>query len=299
MITGSIWLGGAGVCIVGALYWKRGTAAGAWAALTSGAILSVGGFVCQKTWVSHIYPWLVESRMLDAVRGFVEGISDPFRPYIDWRVTAEKFPANSMEIYFITIAVTMSLYVVISLLTCRKSFNMERMLHRGKYRVEGREIAKEPLTVWRAFKKLLGIDSQYTRGDKIVAWSVFIWSVGWLSGSALVVFIWNAIHPWPAEWWATWFLIQNIVVAGIVGVVTTVWFTLGGVWDLRRLFQRLKEKETNLLDDGRVIGHVSASDVALVEKVEHVTIKKAHQAEHLLEEALEEEEREDEEHHEH
>ena len=29
-VTGAIFLGGAGICIVGGLYWKRGTTAGAW-----------------------------------------------------------------------------------------------------------------------------------------------------------------------------------------------------------------------------------------------------------------------------
>ena len=59
--------------------------------------------------------------------------------------------------------------------------------------------------------------------------------------------------------------------------------------DLRKMFKKLGEKQDNLLDDGRVIGHVSADDVALVEDVEHVTIKEAHIEEHELEDALEKE----------
>ena len=55
---------------------------------------------------------------------------------------------------------------------------------------------------------------------------------------------------------------------GIIAAVSTVWFTIGGTWDLRRLFKSLAEKEDDLLDDGRVIGHVSADDVARVEEVE-------------------------------
>jgi len=129
-ITGAIWLGGAGSCIIGGLYWKRGTTAGAWAALISGSSLAVGGILSQKYWVGSIYPWLVKHNLIDSVRRVIEGIADPFRPIIDWHVTGDRFPINSQEIFFIAMVVAITLYVVISLLTCRTPFNMERMLHR-------------------------------------------------------------------------------------------------------------------------------------------------------------------------
>jgi hypothetical protein len=62
-----------------------------------------------------------------------------------------------------------------------------------------------------------------------------------------------------------------------MGVVSTVWFTIGGVWDLKRLFRRLRENEQNELDDGSVIGNVSASDIEMVERVDHIKIDDAHQ----------------------
>lgn len=290
IITGAIWLGGAGPCIVGGLYWKRSTTAGAWTALIVGSGLAVTAALVQKFWVSDVYPWLVDKQLVDTVAWALETVSRPFEPLIEWRMSADKFPINSMELYGINMALSLGLYVVVSLLTCREPFNMDRMLHRGKYHREG-DKHDELATTWRTIlPKLLGIDKQYTRGDKILAWSVFIWSFGvcflvYFVGVAL----WNLISPWSNQAWATWFFIWNFVVAGIVGLVSTVWFTIGGTIDLRRLFRDLAQKEVNVLDDGRVVGHISADDVELVEKVEHVTIEEAHVEEDILRKRLEKE----------
>jgi hypothetical protein len=87
--------------------------------------------------------------------------------------------------------------------------------------------------------------------------------------------------------WLQWFFINNVIIAGIIGIVSTVWFSIGGTLDLRRLFKDLARKEENVLDDGRVIGHVSADDVELVEKIDHVTIPEAHAEEEVLRKELE------------
>ncbi len=289
-ITGAIWLGGAGPCIVGGLYWRRGTSAGAFASLTAGSILATGGIVAQKMWVPTIYPWLERAGLLPAVSRVVEGLSRPLEPYVLWRVTPDAFPINSQEIYFFALVTSLVLYVVVSLLTCRAPFNMERMLHRGKYTRRGEtEVVHERLTWRNLYRKLLGITPQYTRGDKILAWSVLAWSLGWGFGSFVVILAWNAITRWPDPWWANWFRIQNLIVPGIVAVVSTFWFTIGGTRDLYRLFKRLDAKEDDLLDDGRVVGGVSADDVAQVEDIEHIVMAEAHEEERELEQALAEE----------
>lgn len=273
-ITGAIWLGGAGACIVGGLYWKRGTTAGAWAALLAGSSIAVGGILCQQLWVDTLYPWISRNGMLEIVTRVIEGASLPFEPYILWRVRPNKFPINSQEIYGMSMLMSVSLYIVVSLLTCRSVFNLDRMLHRGKYKREGKVIRHRPRTVKEGLLAIIGINEEYTKGDKILAWSVFIYSFGWTFLVCFVaVAVWNTVKPWPDAWWSHWFFIQNFVIAGIIAVVSTVWFTIGGTRDLRRLFKSLKAKEVDILDDGRVVGHISTSDVALVEEVEHINIE--------------------------
>jgi SSS family solute:Na+ symporter len=267
-ITGAIWLGGSGPCIVGGLYWKRGTTAGAWCALVAGSGLAVSSIIVQKYWVGVIYPWLVERQLVDRVARVLEAASSPFEPIIKWRMSADKFPINSQELFAIAMLVSLGLYVVVSLLTCRQPFNMERMLHRGKYRLPGEPIVpKERLTFRNALSKLIGIDGQYTRGDRILAWSVFIWSFVWGFGVCFgVVTVWNWISPWSNDGWSMWFYVNNFILAGVIGAVSTVWFTIGGVKDLRQLFRDLKLKRQNVLEDGHVVDHVSADEVALIGK---------------------------------
>ena len=264
-ITGAIWLGGAGPVILFGLYWRRGTTVGAFAALLSGSFIAVGGIICQQSWANYIYPVLVKTGLSASIKRILWQVSSPLHPLVVWDATPDKFPINSQEIFFIAMMVAILLYVVLSLLTCREKFNMDRMLHRGIYHTEGKAIQKTPFRI----NKLVGVTSQYTRGDRILAWSVFIWSFVYNCIICfVVVIIWNLFYPWPNEWWAWYFYINSIVLAGVVGIVTTIWFTIGGTKDLHLLFKRLEGRTANVLDDGRVVGHVSLADLKLVEKVE-------------------------------
>ena len=87
--------------------------------------------------------------------------------------------------------------------------------------------------------------------------------------------------------WSRWFFFNHFVLAGVIGVVSTIWFTIGGTLDLRRLLRDLDKIDENVLDDGRVVGNVSADDVQLVEQVDHVTIVAAHVEEAILSQELE------------
>lgn len=266
-LTGSVYLGGAGAVIIGGLYWKKGTAAGAWAAMLVGSGLAITGFALTNFWAGSIYPLLQASPgLLALMTTCIEGFSAPFEPMIMWRVTPDKFFLNGQEVYFVTMLAAIASYVGVSLLTCRENFNLERMLHRGQYaRVDDavavvEKAAPSKRGILRILKTLSGIDEHFTRGDKALSISVMIWSLGWGFGAFLVVLTWNTISPWPANYWVTWFFIQQFVVGTLVGVVTTVWFTIGGSRDLWIMFQRLKTHRADTLDDGRVIGHANADD---------------------------------------
>ena len=259
----ALWLGAAGPIMVGGLYSKWGTTTGAFCALTFGSGTSLTGLIIQRNWSSSIYPWLVNSGNIKYVESAFNGVTNVFSPYIVWEMNAIKFPVNSYEIYFLAMILGCGSYVIGSMLTYRKPFNLDRMLHRGEYSDGESKITKTAWTWRNVYGKLIGIDDEYTKGDKIIAWSVFSFSVVFQFLICFIgVLIWNIISPWPAHWWNYYFFITIIVVGITMGSVSTVWFMIGGIKDIRRLFHDLGARVDNPLDDGWVEGHVSLVDVA-------------------------------------
>lgn len=264
-LTGSIYLGGAGVVILGGLYWKRGTAAGAWTAMLVGATLGIMGFVLTQYWANPIYPYLDQHwpGLLAWMASVLHSLGQVL-PFVYWEVGPEKFPITGQEIYLLTILLAIGSYVTVSLLTCREPFNLARMLHRGPYRrPEDRSKrvpdADRPLSNWKRI--LLGFDENFTTGDKILSTSVFIYSMTMFT-IFLGVIGWNLlIGRWSNETWASYFWWMNIAMVLVIGSVTSVWFTIGGIRDLRKMFRRLAAAERNVLDDGRVVDHLNVDDL--------------------------------------
>lgn len=265
----SMWLGGCGPVMIFGLYSRFGTSAGAFASLLTGMFLSLGGIFLQRNWADLVYPWLNEAGWTDAVGRFLAAVSSPFEPYILWRMDPIKFPINSLEIYFITMAVSILVYCLVSWITYRGPFNLDRILHRGIYSIDGEKNIKTAWNFRNMFSKLIGITSEYTRGDKIIAWSVFLYSFGYqFVLTFLLVILYNAVSPWPMKWWGYYFLVVTLIVPGLVAAISTVWFSIGGAMDLRQLFIDLKNRKDNPLDDGRVEGNMSLADKAILEEID-------------------------------
>ena len=124
-------------------------------------------------------------------------------------------------------------------------------------------------SVKNVFSKLIGITPEYSRGDRILARSVFTYSFIYKFFFAFVlVAVWNIISPWPLEWWGHYFLITQLVIPGIAATITCVWFTAGSSRDLFYLYRDLKNRVANPLDNGMVDGHVALSDKAEFAKLD-------------------------------
>ena len=233
-VTQALYTGGAGAAIIGGLYWKKGTGAGAWTAMLTGSVLSAGGILAREIYGSQ-------------------------------------FPFNGVQISFGATVLAVALYIVVSLLTCREDYDLDRLLHRGVYAdikrgvgdaPEPRLVDGGPRSLW---SRLLGIDEHFSRGDRWVAASLFLWSMLW-TAVALIGTIWNVVAPWPLERWSQFWRVAGIGIPVVFSVVTAVWFTWGGMRDVRALFRRLKHEKINPLDDGSVVDHHNGDESVLADE---------------------------------
>ena len=239
-VTMAIYIGGAGAVIIGGLYWKKGTTTGAWSALLTGSTLSVGGIVMRL-------------------------LCEPERP-LAWLFDGEGFPLNGVWISFIASLTAAAVYVVVSMLTCREDFNMDRMLHRGKYAKikeivgDAHALSKNANRKVSFLGKLIGYDENFTLGDKIITSALFWWSMMYV-GMFLIGTTWNLIAPWPTEWWSNFWQIFGVGIPVFMALATGIWFTWGGIRDINDLFRRLKSSNVNHLDDGTVVDNQNLDEI--------------------------------------
>lgn len=262
-MTGALWGGFAGSIIIGGLYWRRGTAAGAWASAIVGLTMGIIGFYLQNAWAESVYPFLSNSypQFLEGFAAVLARIGNAL-PIAQWEVGPKSFPISGMEWGFLTMLSSITAYVLVSLATCREKFNLERMLHRGPYALKNVDNATVPAAgpKPRWYQKLVGINANYTRGDRFLAWALLGWNLYNL-GVFLLIVGWNVlIGPWPDHWWFYYFYYYGFGFALLVGVTTTIWFSWGGIRDLRDLFRRLSEARENAADNGMVIGAVNSGE---------------------------------------
>ncbi|AQQ71036.1 Na(+)/glucose symporter [Limihaloglobus sulfuriphilus] len=252
-ITASIFVGGAGSLMIGGLYWKRGTSAGAYSALVIGLVISIGSMVLRQMWVPQIYPWLDSSApaLLANLKFVIEGVAARI-PGANWVVGPDEFPINSQWIFFFTILSAIAGYVLVSLIDGivfkRPAYNLEKLLHRGDYAVKddhARGVTKPAVGI-----RALLPSSEFSFSDKLIYYFKLSWCAVWFTVFIAGVII-NLSTDVAIESWMTFWKIHVTVIV-TVGIGTTIWFCVGGIKDLGHLFSTLKELKRDESDTGFV-----------------------------------------------
>ena len=242
--TGAIFLGGAGAVLIGGLYWKHGTTAAAWTAMSVGSVLAVTGVLTINLVWPTLVPWLQQA-------------------YPDRRSIAtlpEVFWLNGMQWSFGVAVVCLLLYVVVSLATSRDGVDFDRLYHRGRFAVTPPEgvpdrRAGSPARV-PGWQRKLGITEEFTVGDKVIyalKYALFGWTFGVGFVGLTVAWALGGMRS-DAAWIRWWGLHFSITAA--LGVAATVWFLWGGFKDLFAMFRRLRRLVRDQDDDGHVTHHL-------------------------------------------
>ncbi len=217
-LTGTLWMGGAGCLIIGGLYWKRGTTAGAFGAMYFGVILAIVGL------------WIVQ-------------FNDKIIPFVN-------IQTNGQWIWFMTMCLCIMTYVLVSLFgPDRGVFNMDKLLYKGKYVIDEDNslVTKVKVTGWR---KWVGVNENFTLNDKMIYYALFGWSLlNWAWLLFWVPYSYFAevtVHGWSI-YWRYWYTTNIVQACG-----ATLWFLIGGVIDLKDMFRRLETRVRDDTDDGRV-----------------------------------------------
>ncbi|MBR4673164.1 MAG: hypothetical protein IKP00_01750 [Victivallales bacterium] len=266
----SMFTSGAGAVMVFGLYSRFGTTAGAWTSLITSSIMSTSYILIQRNWANIVYPAIAKAGMVETCDKILRTLSAPFGDWITWSMNEVKCPVNSVEFAFFLSLLTVILYVIVSKCTCKEPFNLERMLHRGKYGLNEQRDLTRKWTPRHIFKNIIGITPEYSKGDRFIAYGIFCHSfVYGFCLNFIGTVIWNTFSRWPIQWWSTYFIIIHFVVPGFIALVSTFWFGIGGFFGLKQLFRDLAErKETNILDDGRVEGNMSLADKQALEALD-------------------------------
>jgi len=227
-LTAAIFSGGCGAVIIGGLYWERGTTAAAWTAMIIGAFIGVGGTLVKQVSVD----WLSDLSSLSTIKTILLYLRD----------------INGQEYWGIGMASSSISYILVSLIGSRNSIDMDRLLNRGKYSIKGEMavINRDPELGWKIF----GMGAEFTKSDKLI----YILNYGWTGMWTLIFIIgtvYNLSNPVSdSSWMKYWeyYIYLNMVVS----IIIIIWFTLGGISDLKHMISNLKSDYRNHKDDGWV-----------------------------------------------
>lgn len=249
-LVSSIYLGGIGAVVWGGLYWKRGTTAGAWAAMITGTSLAILFNIIQPFW-QNLQPLFLRWAGHGSLARYL-------------MANANACPIHGQEFSTGAAMCALLAYVGVSLLTYKEAFDMDRMLHRGKYAIKSEGDIQEPIHKGFRWSKLIGIDEHYTTGDKVIATITFAWSVCWKISSISIITYWFFRGKPSDQFFFAFTMYSGIWIPLTAALITTVWLTIGTIYDMIDLFKTLRTIRRNDADDGTVRDHHNLGENALL-----------------------------------
>ncbi len=159
------------------------------------------------------------------------------------------FPINGQVMTFISMSSAVVSYIIVSLLSRQKEIDMDQLLNRKKYAIKTDHA--QQIYIEKRGLKYLGMGKEFSLRDKIIYIVTYTWVIGWFVTFVIGTFINLISRPSNLSWMKFWYV--YILIYIIAAVIVTVWFTIGGLNDIKSMFNTLRTMERNEADDGRVI----------------------------------------------
>lgn len=264
--TGTIFAGGAGAIIVGGLYWRKGGTAAAYTALTVGLLGGTLSLLQMQFTTIHdfLYGHGLLGGFANAAHTHCPGLYNVLfsglmnlthsHPGLYAFLFSRALNVNNQYLYFFTMVTALCSYIIISSVTSRKreDFNLEQMLHRGKYQVAADQVAAHEEVKPSKWNQIVGITKEFSKWDKVlaialIAWQAlwFVWFVGYMIVSIFV--------PVGDRAFILYHYVHVILIPLVLAIPATIWFTIGGVMDIKALYKQLSTAVRDVNDNGRVI----------------------------------------------
>ena len=227
-VTFAIFAGGVGAVIIGGLYWDKGTTEGAWAAMIVGATIAVTGTIVPQVSDS----WLNDTEGFNGIKNFILRLKE----------------INGIKFYALSMGFSSFSYILVSLMTFKEKMNMDKLLNRGKYSIkEEIKIIDEKV---KPIFKIFGIGKEFTIEDKIIYLVSFIWNVFF---TLVFVFgtMYNLSNDVSDESWMVYWKYQ-LYINIIFSFIIIIWFTIGGFFDIKKMFESLNSSKRDHGDSGFV-----------------------------------------------
>lgn len=186
-ITGTIYTGGAGAIILGALYWRRASTTGAWFAMITGSGLSLAGIILRQIYLEQSWwPFWLDGMMLSVIASVI----------------------------------AIGVFVIISLSTRNEPYDLDSLLNRNTKEEVGVVNSELKQRFW----------FEYVVGAVTVVVVVII----------MIAFWYNRTHDVDPKKWITFWKWYSFFVYGY-SIPLAVWFFIGGLRDLKVLFDNLRK----------------------------------------------------------
>mgnify|MGYP000052101422 FL=1 len=193
-----------------------------------GAFIGVGGTLVKQVSVD----WLSDVSSLATIKTILLYLMD----------------INGQEYWGIGIASSSISYIFVSLVGNRSSIDMDKLLNRGRYSIKGEMavVNKEPELGWKIF----GMGAEFTKSDKLIYILNYVWTGMW---TLIFIFgtVYNLSNPVSdSSWMKYWeyYIYLNMAVS----IIIIVWFTVGGISDLKHMISSLQSDHRDHGDDGWV-----------------------------------------------